>query len=207
MVVMEDIAGVQNMEFSKKSLYELLKTGDYKIFLVNDYFPEVIYIQEDDSLYMRSTHYRRVDEAPVRYWFFVFDKNGNRIDEVTNEFIRLDKDYSILHVSGAIVKEYGNYYLNNINIIGAYDLSSNKYKSTITRTNIEPSMDRVEYDEEGNKVGGGFDDEGKKPEIRKSLSKPEVLYVPADDTASGLIKSKMLEFMDKLKNHTQKVSV
>ena len=201
-MIMENIVGTQNRSFDattiNMSLYELLKSGEYKKVLVPNYFPEVQYMESDNELYMRSTHYMRIDESPVNYWFFTFDDKGNYMGEATSGFIRLEPNYSLLHISGT--KSNANTWnaeemwgsivrksIQNLNIIGAYDLSSNKYK-VVSDTKDKKIISSMEYDDDGTPI-----ERGSYSEIGRTL------YVPADDTASPFIKSAMNALVEKIR--------
>lgn len=194
-MILENIVGTNrtnlDIGYESMSLYELLKSGKYKEFLMPDYFPDVMYMENDNTLYMRSTHYRRMNEAPTNFWFFVFDKSGHYLGEATSGYIRLDPDYSLLHISALRApRSYDPMEtrrgLQCIEVIGAYDLSSNRYKvvSDEKESRVIPAVE--------------YDDNGVPLTYASSTAIGKTLYVPMDDTASPLCKSAMNALIDKL---------
>lgn len=200
-MILENIVGMnrESLELAGnyKTLYELLKSGEYKTFLTPDYFPDVMYVESDDALYMRSSHYRRIDESPTYFWFFTFDKDGKYMGEATSGYVRLDPEYSLLHISGKRVHRSANRFDNTwgsnpglqcIEIIGVYDLSSNQYKA-VNDDKETRVVTNVEYDDSGIPLT-----------YANSTSIGKTFYVPKDDTAPAICKSAMNALINNISN-------
>ena len=195
-MIIENIVGTMSSvdavnSIKNMSLYDLLKTGKYKDLILTDYFSEVMYIESDDALYIRTHAHRRINQSPVDYWYLSFDKEGNYLGEATSGFSRLYKDGALLHItatrSSVMADDYGRIHksLQSIEVIGSYDMSSTKYKIADHDTSI---ISRTEYDEDGNIIK-----DNDEIEIDKSF------YVPANDTASNVCKSAMYNLINKFK--------
>lgn len=195
-MIIENIVGTMSSVDSVNSikdlsLYDLLKTGKYKDLILPDYFSEVMYMENDDALYIRTHAHRRINQSPVDYWYLSFDKEGNYLGEATSGFSRLYKDGALLHLtatrSSAMSDEYGRLRrsLQSIEVIGSYDMSSTKYKVADHDTSI---ISRTEYDENGNII---------KDEDETEMTKS--FYVPVNDTASNVCKGAMYNLISKFK--------
>lgn len=172
---------------SSTNLFDLLASGEYKDYLIHDYFPEIHYMENDDVIFMKSAMYYRKDVTPAFYYFISFDKDGHYKGEVTPGYIELRRDWNLLHITATKSKteDYGiiKTVYSGINIIGAYSMESDKYsvasEENMIKTQAEYSEDGAIIVEDSGKVG-------------------KVFYVPASDTASGVVKSCMYKVIDDL---------
>lgn len=172
---------------SSKKLFDLLASDEYKDFLVPDYFPEIQYMENDDVIFMKSGMYCRKDVTPVFYYFISFDKDGHHQEEVTPGYIELRRDSNLLHISATKSKtnDYGivKTTYSGISIIGAYSMESDKYSVASEENMIRT---QAEYDDDGAVI------------VQDSGKMDKLFYVPATDTASGVVKSCMYKVMDDL---------
>ena len=179
--------GIDMHTTTSTNLFDLLASGEYKDYLVADYFPEFEYNKDDDVIFMKSAMYQRKDVTPVFYYFLAFDNQGHYLGEATPGYIELGRDSNLLHISATKSKS-NNYGItktiySGISTIGAYSMKSDKYNAA-SEENVMQS--RAEYSEDGAIV---VEDSGK---IDK------VFYVPASDTASSVVKSCMYKVIDDL---------
>lgn len=192
-MIIENIVGTVNSGIDMgttvhKNLFDLLASGDYKNFLVPDYFPEVEYIKEDDVLFMKSSLYARHDLSPTFYWFLAFDEKGNYMSEATPGYISLTRDSNLLHISAVKSRSNDEYRglittYQGIMTIGVYSMKSDRYSISTDNSMIKS---QAEYDDDGGLI---IDNNG-------SISK--ALYVPSNDTVAPVIKSCMYKIIDDL---------
>jgi hypothetical protein len=172
-------------------LFDILKTGEYKKILIPNYFPEVQYMEEDDTVFMRSTMYIREDLTPAFYWYLAFTDDGEYKPEATSGYIALSKNSNLLHIKAMHRVSYDDINMRHdtyegISVVGCYSLQSNEYTSNDNGKNSPVFM--PEYGEDGSVVKYG-----------SVMEESSILYAPATDTANAQAKAKMLKVIDQLK--------